>query len=101
MEERLDHVRTEVSFVLYCTTIGRYVEKHQDGHVCFSPFAPEEFKTPEDADEARRICRKAFNACINPAVAHYRLSIRRWEFKWKPCGRTQLKETPITIKRKS
>jgi len=95
MEERLDHVRTEVCYILFCSTIGRYIAGHTERNVTFSAINPMEFKTPADAQMARTSCLRIFRNNINRTMSGYRLSIRRWEYQWSPGGQTQLTETRV------
>lgn len=94
MEEELNQMRIEVRFILFCSTLGRFVQGYAQGIVTFNAFDPKEFDSLETAIEAHRECRKVFRENHSKA---YRLSIRRREYSWTPGGNTQLKETIIKL----
>lgn len=94
MEERLDHVRTEVTYILYCITNGRYIQGYADGIVTFNAFEPKRFKTLEEAIAAKHQCQQTIR---NNSGKSFSISVRKWTASWTPGGKTKLQETTITL----
>lgn len=98
MEEILDHVRKDTCYVLFCSSIGKYVFGYAEDVVTFNAFQAKELKTLEEAIAAKKTCKSTIRNNSKPGERPtYRLSIVKREYTWTPGGNTQLTETTITL----